>query len=392
MNKKRLWAVLLGVALGRIAFSYQVQTVAALTPYFVEQGIGYATLGSLIGAYMLPGVFTALPLGLLGRWFGEHRLLYVGLALMAVGNCVPLLAPDVAILAAGRVIAGVGAVAMSVVFGKVLAELFHGDLFVLTSGVAVAAFPLGVGLSQMASPVLLDTLGWRAAFLAGAALAGLGLISAIAGFWGRPPPRAVTRFGWPSRRECLLTMICGAVWTVYNAGYYGFMSYVPALLLSRGISSAQTGWIITLATWISVPAILGGGAIVARVGSLKLFLLGAVTLSASIVGIALSSHWLLWCLLFGTLGALHPGIIMAAGTLSARPENRAIGMGVFYTTYYAGAALFPALCGHFADSYGTPAAALLAASAISVLTIPVFLLHQWLAHPKPSPCMPSPAT
>ena len=392
MNKKRLWAVLLGVAFGRIAFAYQVQTVAALTPYFVQQGIGYATLGSLIGAYLLPGVFTALPLGLLGRRYGEHRLLYVGLVLMTLGNGVPLLSPDVAFVAAGRVIAGIGAVAMSVMVGKVLAELFHGTLFVVTSGVAVASFPLGVGLSQMANPALLDALGWRFAFIAGAALAAVGLGLTMAGFWGRPPPRAATRFGWPSRRECLLMMICGAVWTVYNAGYYGFMSYVPALLLSRGMSSTQTGWIITLATWISVPAILAGGAIVARLGSRPVFLLGAATLSVSIAGIALSSHWLLWCLLFGTVGALHPGIIIAAGTLSARPENRAIGMGVFYTTYYVGGALFPALCGHIADAYGSPAAALLAASAISVLTIPVFLLHQALAHPTPSPCMTSPAT
>jgi predicted MFS family arabinose efflux permease len=392
MNKKRLWAVLAGVSLGRLAFAYQVQTIASLTPYFVQLGIGYATLGTLIGAYLVPGAFAALPLGLLGRRFGEHGMLAVGLLLMTIGNCIPLLSPDVSILITSRVVAGLGAVAMSVMFGKVMAELFQGSQFVAATGLAVSAFPMGVGLSQMANPLLVDAFGWRAAFLAGAALAGVATLLVLA---GRPDPAAraeFVRFSWPSRRECGLMAVAGLVWTAYNAGYYGFMSYVPALLLGRGVSIAMIGWVMTLATWISVPAILIGGAVVARVGVMPVFLLGGIALSGSIAGIALSDHWLLWCVLFGTIGALHPGIVIAAGTLSARPEHRAVGMGLFYTTYYIGGAVLPALCGRAADQFGTPAAALLTAAALSVLTIPLFLWHQWLLRPAHSPCMTSPVT
>jgi predicted MFS family arabinose efflux permease len=392
MNKKRLLAVVAGVTVARLAFAYQVQTVASLTPYFVQMGIGYTTLGSLIGAYLLPGAFVALPLGLLGRRFGEHRLLVIGLVLMTLGNCIPALSPDMATLATGRVVAGIGAVALSVMFGKVLAELFQGSQFIFASGLAVAAFPLGVGLSQVINPALASALNWQSAFLAGAAIAGLSVLLVTAGFRGRARDPAGGRFGWPSRRECGLMIVGGLVWTVYNAGYYGFMSYVPALLLSRGVSGAAIGWVMTLATWGSVPAILLGGAVVARVGVMPVFLLGAVTLSGSLAGIALSQHFLLWGLLFGTIGALHPGIVIAAGTLSARPQNRAVGMGMFYTTYYIGGAAFPALCGRVADHFGTPAAALLAASALSVLTIPLFLWHQWLFHPKRGPCAAATAT
>jgi predicted MFS family arabinose efflux permease len=392
MNKKRLLAVLAGVIVARLAFAYQVQTVAALTPYFVQMGVGYTALGSLIGAYLLPGAFVALPLGLLGRRFGEHRLLLIGAVLMTFGNAIPMLSPDIAILAAGRVVAGIGAVALSVMFGKVLAELFQASRFLLASGMAVAAFPLGVGMSQVINPALARALSWQFAFLAGAALAGVSVLLLMAGFRGRARDTVAGRFGWPSGRESGLMIVGGLVWTVYNAGYYGFMSYVPALLLSRGVSDAETGWVMTLATFGSVPAILAGGAIVARVGVMPVFVLGAVTLSGSLVGIALSSHSMIWGLLFGTIGALHPGIVIAAGTLSARPQNRAVGMGMFYTTYYIGGAAFPALCGRVADHFGTPAAALIAASAISVLTIPLFLWHQWLFDPKRGPCATAPAT
>ena len=69
----RPWIILAALALARIAFGYQFQTVATLATELVRRfGLNYAQLGSLIGAYMLLGVFVALPLGLLGRRFGDR--------------------------------------------------------------------------------------------------------------------------------------------------------------------------------------------------------------------------------------------------------------------------------------------------------------------------------
>ena len=45
--------------------------------------IDFASLGALIGLYMLPGVVIALPGGMLGQRFGAKRVVLVGLALMA---------------------------------------------------------------------------------------------------------------------------------------------------------------------------------------------------------------------------------------------------------------------------------------------------------------------
>jgi predicted MFS family arabinose efflux permease len=81
----------------------------------------------------------------------------------------------------------------------------------------------------------------------------------------------------------------------------------------------------------------------------------------------------------GVLGSIHPGVIMAIGTLSARPENRAVGMGIFYTVYYVGSTISPALCGYTADRLGGPAGGVLAGAALSAITVPLFLLHRKLA-------------
>jgi MFS family permease len=83
--------------------------------------------------------------------------------------------------------------------------------------------------------------------------------------------------------------------------------------------------------------------------------------------------------MIGVIGSFHPGVIMAVGTLSAKPENRAFGMGLFYTMYYAGGAVVPALCGWAADLVGGPEGALLAGAVVSALAVPLYLLHRRLA-------------
>ena len=89
--------------------------------------------------------------------------------------------------------------------------------------------------------------------------------------------------------------------------------------------------------------------------------------------------WPILCaLLIGVAGSVHPSVIMAAGTLSARPENRAVGMSLFYSTYYVGGTIVPTICGRAADLYGGAEGALFAASAVTLLAIPTFLLHRRL--------------
>ena len=67
--------------------AYQVQSVGSISPFLVvDLGIDYATLGTLIGLYMLPGVVIALPGGVLGQRFGDTRMCLLSLALMTLGG------------------------------------------------------------------------------------------------------------------------------------------------------------------------------------------------------------------------------------------------------------------------------------------------------------------
>ena len=197
----------------------------------------------------------------------------------------------------------------------------------------------------------------------------------------RPSPHAAPtppRFSLPGGRECLLLVVAGLIWTAYTAGYSGYTAYVPSLMAARGESLVLTGVVLTIATWGNVPATLLGAGLAARLGGFRIFLLGTVALVVGMIGTALLDWPVICAVVIGIVGSFHPGVIMAVGTLSARPENRAVGMGLFYSMYYAGGAVVPAMCGWAADMSGGPEGALLAAAAVSALAVPMYLLHRRL--------------
>jgi MFS family permease len=377
----RPWIILAALALARIAFGYQFQTVATLGTDLIQRfGLSYAQLGSLIGAYMLLGTFVALPLGLLGRRFGDRVVLGTGLALMTGGSCISAWADGAAAIATGRTVAGVGAVAMIVLQGKIIADWFTGPRFMIGISVSVCAYPIGMGVAQLVLPPVLAGYGLHAAFLTDAVPAGLALLLFLLSH--REPAHAASvprRFSLPSGRECLLLLVAGSIWTVYTSGFSSFASYLPSSLPGRGYGPAVTALVLTIATWGNVPGTLAGGGLAARFGGFNIFLIGTLSLSVGMAGSALTGWPVAWAILLGVVGSIQPGVIMAVGTLSARPENRAVGMGLFYTLYYLGGTFAPALCGVVADYSGRPEGGLLAAAAISALAIPLYMLHRALA-------------
>lgn len=377
----RPWMILAALALARAGFGYQFQTVATLGPDLVPLfHLTYADLGKLIGAYMLLGAFIALPLGVLGRRLGDRLVLGSGLVCMVLGAGISAWMGGPDGIAAGRIVSGGGAVAMIVLQNKVISDWFSGRRFMLAISISVCAYPIGVGSAQLILPPLAQAYGWPAAFLSGGVLLGLALLLFLLSY--RPSAQAAEiprHFSWPSGRECLLLVVAGLMWTSYTTGFAGYISYVPSTLSLRGESLALIGLVMTIATWGNVPATMFGGGLAARYGGFQVFLIGTAGLVVGMIGTAQFGWPVLWAVSVGIVGSVHPGVIIAVGTLSARPENRAVGLGLFYSLYYAGGTLAPALCGHAADVYGGPAGALLAASVLSVLALPLYLLHRRLA-------------
>ncbi|MGI4952661.1 MAG: MFS transporter, partial [Janthinobacterium lividum] len=272
----RRWGLVAAVSLSRVAFGYQFQSLASLGPELLQRfGLGYAELGGLIGLYMAPGVLVALPGGLLGRRYGERLVVGGGLALMTLGAAACAGAGGPSGIGAGRAVAGAGAVMLVVMQGKMIGDRFPGRSFLPVMGLVVGAFPVGVGLVELTHGPVVRALGWPGMFVVGAGIAAVSLVLFLVSS-ERAHPGAGAAWALPSPRECGLVAVAGVVWAAYNAGYYGFLSYMPSVLASRGHPPGMLALVLTLATWLNLPAMVLGGALAARFGNRPVFLAGTV--------------------------------------------------------------------------------------------------------------------
>src|SRR5207253_1518539 len=237
---------------------YQFQSVASVGPLLVpELGLAWAQLGTLIGVYMLPGAFFALPGGMLGQRLGERRTVVASLALMVAGGLVTAASHGFALAVSGRLLSGVGAVLMNILLAKMVADWFAEGELTTAMAVMLSSWPVGLGLAAATLGGVATASSWRMAVATTAVAAALGLV--LIAFAYRDPPRAQGSAAGPParrarlpRREVRLALSAGFAWSCFNASLVAVIAFGPAMLVARGVSLGDAGFIVRLATAFGV--------------------------------------------------------------------------------------------------------------------------------------------
>jgi MFS family permease len=160
----RVWLILATATIARIGSGMQTQSVGAVGPSLVEaMGLAYVALGTLIGAYSLPGIAAALPGGWLIARMGDRRMVLAALALMVIGGGQMAIAPNYQILLAGRVLSGTGAAMLSVVIPKIVFDQVPPERLAGLMGGVLAGYPLGFALALLFLPLLGSWRPWASA-------------------------------------------------------------------------------------------------------------------------------------------------------------------------------------------------------------------------------------
>jgi MFS family permease len=145
------WLALALLFLARTAMGFQFQSLGAVSPLLMRDlGIEFALLGTLVGIWMLPGAFVAVPGGALGHRFGEKRMVVLGLGLMALGTLMIAMAGTYEAVFAGRLVSGIGAVIVNVLLTKMAADWFADRELSTAMGLLVVSWPLGIGVALVA--------------------------------------------------------------------------------------------------------------------------------------------------------------------------------------------------------------------------------------------------
>ncbi|MBK3666099.1 MFS transporter [Bradyrhizobium diazoefficiens] len=370
------WAILAILFVVRLTIAFQFQSVAAVAPLLEKTfGVGLADIGLLIGLYFTPGIVLALPGGAIGRRFGDKPTTIAALLLMTAGSLVMATTDIWGLQMAGRLASGAGGVLLTVQLTKMGADWFAGKEIATAMAIFVSSWPTGVAISLLVLPAIGIAHGAGTVFLAAAALTVVGIVL-IALY--QPPTTAIATAAASARLDplaLLAVVVAGLIWGLFNVGFAMIFSFGPSLLAERGWSIAAAGSAISLVLWLSVISVPAGGLIADRTGRpLTLAVAASLAVALLLAWLPRSDAVIPILVLIGLVSGHPAGPIMSLPARVLAPATRAIGMGMFYTLFYAAMMLGPAIAGRLAKSAGTAAVAL-DLGALAVLACPPLM---WL--------------
>jgi predicted MFS family arabinose efflux permease len=369
------WVILAVLFVVRLTMGFQFQSVAAVAPLLGRDfGVGLADIGILIGLYFTPGVALALPGGAIGQRFGDKTTVLGALLLMLIGGLAMAFSASWSGQIAGRLVAGAGGVLLNVQMTKMVADWFAGKEIATAMAIFVNSWPAGVAMALLTLPVIGTGYGIGAVYLAVAALIGLAIILFAAAY--QPPANSVTAAAAsarPDRHAILAVIMAGLIWGLFNVGFAVIFSFGPSMLVERGWSMASAGSTISIVLWLTVLSVPSGGLLADRTKSPQTILVaGSIVFALLLLALPRSGAVLLTVVGLGLVSGLPAGPIMSLPARVLQPATRAIGMGVFYTVYYATMMLGPVIGGACAKWTGSAAAAFDFA-AVVVLACPLLL-------------------
>ncbi|MFK7867738.1 MAG: CynX/NimT family MFS transporter [Roseobacter sp.] len=371
------WRILGLLFLARTGLGFQFQTLGSVGgDLSAAFGMDYASIGMLIGLFMAPGLFLALPAGYLGRWFADRQMAVLGLMALAIGGVVSASSVGGAGIGLGRLIAGAGFLFATLYCTKMVAEWFEGREIATAMSVFVMSWPFGIAMGQVGHAWLAETYGWRLPFLVASAYC-FAMACVLMHFYRAPDDRSAPVPGHAARltgQEWRLVLCAGCAWGVFNAAYVTYLSFGPKVLEELGQSPVAAAGVISVASWIMIVSGALCGQVVDR--SDKPYLILAVCMACAVSALwalSLPGAGLVASLLFGLVGMAPAGVIMAFVGGALRPDTRAFGMGVFFMIYHVLMMATPPVAGAVLDATGQAQGPIWLAMGLFALVVPLSL-------------------
>ena len=368
------WRVLGLLFLVRTTMAFQFESVAAIGPVLQREfNVGLPQMGLLIGLYLLPGVIIAWPGGAIGRALGDKRTVLLGCAVMFAGNVIMAFTDVWAAQVGGRLLTGVGGVVLNVITSKMVADWFAEREIATAMALFLNSWPFGIALALLALPPLGVAEGYKVVFLLAADLVGAAALLLFFAYKDRPieavsgpPPRM-------ERSTILLVILAGSIWGLFNTAIAMIFSFGMSVLIEEGWAITSSGSVVSLVLWLTIFTVPLGGFAADRTGA-KGLLITASTLLAAILMFAASrtSYPLAVLIGFGLICGFPAGAMMALPASVLKPQNRAGGMGIFFTIFYLAMSLGPVIAGRLAGYTGRAATAL-DFGAVLLVACPVLL-------------------
>lgn len=357
----------------RATGAFQLQAAAVAAPSLIaDRGLSFAEVGTLMGAYMLPGIFLTVLGGLLAARIGDRLVLRGAMVLMAIGALVAAFADGFMGMLVGRIVSGCGGVVMLMLVIKMTADRYAGPMLATASSTVIISWPVGFAASLVLLGPVGESLGWR--WVLGVSGLPVALAIGLTFLVGQAPPPPVLAAGAVVRRVGW-RFIAAATgnWTLYNAAFAVMAGFLPAFLIAAGNQSAQSAALASIVTWSFAAAMPFCGLLADRlIGRSAAVVCGALATGALMLLVSPTGGALWAMVLLGIAYAVPPGALTSqVGDATPQPE-RALVFGWYSAGSYLGVTVALWLAGRLRDVTGSANAPLILAGVLMFAMVPCF--------------------
>ncbi|MBY5981756.1 MFS transporter [Ferrimonas balearica] len=342
------------------------------------EGFSPMWVGIAIGAYGLTQAILQIPAGMASDRFGRKTVITIGLILFAIGSVVAAVADSIYMVALGRALQGMGAVASAVL--ALASDLTRDEQRPKVMAVIGSFIGLSFAVALVAGPVLARSTGLHGLFALTAVLAIAALVvvhlmvpnsvqKAPAGDLVAVPKRLLSLIKDPRLRRLDISIM------VLHLLITALFVALPLALVDAGMDKADH-WTLylpamVLALALMVPIILYG---VKKKTSRKPFLFAMTLqlLAMLVLGFGVHSVWALavgTVLFFIGLNYLEAALPSLISRLSPAGDKGSA-MGIYSTAQFSGAFLGGGMGGGFYQVFG----------AQGVFAFCAALIVLWLAY------------
>jgi EmrB/QacA subfamily drug resistance transporter len=162
----RDWLILTCTGMGILMPGIDATGINVVLPSIQHDlGASLATLQWTINAFLLAIAVSVITVGRLGDQFGRRRMYLLGLAIFLVGSVICGIAPDVAVLLAGRAVQGIGGAMLFTLSMALVRQSFPENRLGWAMGLYGSLAAVGLSLGPLVAGALSDFVSWRAFFL-----------------------------------------------------------------------------------------------------------------------------------------------------------------------------------------------------------------------------------
>jgi predicted MFS family arabinose efflux permease len=327
-------------------------------------GMSNFASGVLMGAIAVPAIVLSVPLGAGVDRYPPRAAGILGLALMALGCAVLAAAPGFAALLAGRLVFGIGALAINLLLARLLARAFAGREAALAMGVFLAAYPASMIVSFSVVAQLATVIGWRAEMLLLGAL-----VLLAAPLHAAAVPASGGRVDAAPGGAGLRLAVNGPVLALAAAWCLYFTAFTPVITFAPEWAGASGLLVVSIIAWLSLAGGPLAGGIIDRTGAASAWVVGGLaalvaTLAAMAAGALAPVPAML---LVGAVVAVVPTAVYSLPGRLVPAEVVGTAFGVITSFSNLGTLLGPALAGALRDHTTSWPALWAACAAAAVL-------------------------